>query len=147
MTDHASETVASIFTPAEIEYINSQRLCRIATVGSNGQPHVTPVAFRYNPETDTFDVGGHGRFSQRKKWRDVEQNPRVAIVIDDVLFNPWRARGIEIRGTAQTSTTGGESIGEGFGPEIFHITPKRIVSWGLDSEAYGPPNARSVNKS
>jgi pyridoxamine 5'-phosphate oxidase family protein len=147
MTVSQSETHASIFTPNELAFLKSQRLCRIATAGANGQPHVTPVAFRYNPETDTFYIGGHGSFSQRKKWRDVEQNPQVAIVFDDIVsLNPWKVQGIEIRGTAQTLTTGGESIGPGFGPEMFHVTPKRIVSWGIESDAYGAPNARSVNR-
>jgi pyridoxamine 5'-phosphate oxidase family protein len=141
-----SETPNSIFTPAEIEYLKSQRLCRIATVGSNGQPHVTPVAFRYNPDTDTFDISGHGGFAKRKKWRDVQDNPQVAIVIDDIAsFDPWRVRGVEIRGTVETMSTGGESVIPGAGPEMFHITPKRIVSWGLDTDAYSAPNSRSVN--
>ncbi len=73
----------SVFTSEEIDYMQSQRLARIATVGTNGQPHVVPVGFRYNPDTDTIDIGGHN-FAQRKKWRDVQQNPRVAVVIDDV---------------------------------------------------------------
>ena len=73
----------SVFSPAEIAYLQSQRLARLATAGRDGQPHVVPLAFRYNPETDTIDVGGHN-FAQRKKYRDVQQNPRVAIVIDDL---------------------------------------------------------------
>ena len=36
--------------------------------GRDCQPHVVPVAFRYNSETDTVDVGGHG-LAQRKKYR------------------------------------------------------------------------------
>ena len=40
----------SVFTPEEINYLESQRLARIATVGRNRQPHVVPVGFRYNPE-------------------------------------------------------------------------------------------------
>jgi pyridoxamine 5'-phosphate oxidase family protein len=71
----ASETT-SLFTPAEIEYLRSQPLDRIATVGSNGQPHVTPVGFRYNVENNTFDIGGVGGFIKRKRWHDVEQNPQ-----------------------------------------------------------------------
>src|SRR5215831_7043541 len=87
----------SAFTEAELAYLRSQRLGRIAT-SSNGQPHVVPLAFRYNPETDTIDVGGHG-FAQRKRYRDVQRNPRVGIVIDDLAsVDPWRARMIEIRG-------------------------------------------------
>ena len=48
----------SHFTPAEIEYIKSQRLGRLATVNSTGEPHVVPVGFRYNAELDTIDIGG-----------------------------------------------------------------------------------------
>ena len=138
--------MTSLFTPAEIDYLKSQRLCRIATVSADGQPHVTPVAFRYNADTDTFDISGHGGFAKRKKWRDVQQNPQIAIVIDDIAStNPWKVRGIEIRGVAQLQLTGGDTVIPGAGPEMFHITPKRIVSWGIDTEAYGRPNARSVN--
>jgi pyridoxamine 5'-phosphate oxidase family protein len=137
----------SVFTPAEIDYLQNQRLARIATVGSDGQPHVVPVGFRYNPDTDTIDIGGHD-FAQRKKWRDVEQNPRVAVVIDDVAsVNPWRVRGIEIRGEAERLMAGGETVIRGFDPAMFRITPKRIVSWGLNPEAEDwKPTGRSVNK-
>src|SRR5687768_13282164 len=101
----------SIFTPKEIEYLKSQRLARIATVGPNSQPHVTPVGFRYNSNTDTFDIGGRGGFAKRKKWRDVQQNPHVAIVIDDIAsVNPWKVRGIEIRGVVEMLPTGGDTI-------------------------------------
>ena len=81
-TEEKADT--SVFTPAEIAYLQSQRLARLATVGADGQPHVVPLRFRYNTETDTIDVGsGHG-FATRKKWRDVLKNPKVAIVIDDL---------------------------------------------------------------
>ena len=51
-----------------------------------------PVSFRYNPDEDTIDVGGNG-FVGRKKYRDVQRNPRIAIVIDDLAtIDPWRPR-------------------------------------------------------
>jgi hypothetical protein len=59
-----------VFTPAEISYLQSQRLGRIATAGRDGQPHVVPVSFHNNPEQDTIDVGGHD-FAMRKKFRDI----------------------------------------------------------------------------
>ena len=133
----------SVFTPAEIDYLRSQRLARIATAGPNGQPHVVPVSFRYNPDEDTIDVGGHG-FVGRKKYRDVQANPRVAIVIDDLAsVSPWRPRFLEVRGTAEILPTGGEAIGPGFDAEIFRIHPRRIVSGGIEGAGYAP-NARSV---
>jgi pyridoxamine 5'-phosphate oxidase family protein len=135
----------SRFTPAEIAYLQSQRLARLATAGPDGQPHVVPLAFRYNPNTDTIDVGGHD-FARRKKYRDVQHNPRVAIVVDDLAsVTPWRARGIEVRGEAEVLATGGEAVGPGFDPDMFRIHPRRIVSWGLEESAGRAPSARSVS--
>jgi pyridoxamine 5'-phosphate oxidase family protein len=68
----------SAFTDAEIGYMKSQRLGRLATVGPDGQPHVVPVGFRYNPKEDAIDIGGHSGFAKRKKYRGVVHNPRVA---------------------------------------------------------------------
>jgi pyridoxamine 5'-phosphate oxidase family protein len=134
----------SAFTSAEIAYLQSQRLARIATAGPDGQPHVVPVSFRYNPDTDTIDVGGHG-FAQRKKYRDVQRNPRVAIVIDDLAsVDPWRPRMIEIRGEADVLSTGGDAIGRGFDPEMFRIRPKRIISVGIEGDGPFGLNARSA---
>ena len=124
----------SAFTPAELAYLQSQRLARIATVGPKGQPHVVPVAFRYNPDTGTIDVGGHD-FAQRKKWQDAQRNPKVAIVVDDIAsVQPWKVRGIEIRGQAEILMEGGQTIIPGFDPEMFRITPRRVVSWGINVE-------------
>jgi len=126
----------SSLTAAEIAYLQSQRMARIATVGSNGQPHVVPVAFRYNLETQTIDIGGHDGFAKRKKWRDVKSNPKVAVVIDDIVsVNPWKVRGIEIRGEAEMLMIGGQSIVPGFDPEMFRIKLKRVVSWGINPES------------
>jgi len=132
----ANNKKQSSLTSAEITYLQSQRMARIATVGHNGQPHVVPVAFRYNPETETIDIGGHDGFAERKKWRDVKSNPKVALVIDDIVsVNPWKVRGIEIRGEAEMLMTGGQSIVPGFDPEMFRIKPKRVISWGINPES------------
>ena len=134
----------SAFSAAEISYLQSQRLARIATAGPDGQPHVVPLAFRYNPETDTIDVGGHN-FAKRKKYRDVQSNPRVAIVIDDLAsVDPWRPRMIEVRGEVEVLPSGGESIGSGFDPDMFRIRPKRIISIGIEGQGPFGVNARSV---
>jgi pyridoxamine 5'-phosphate oxidase family protein len=130
------EPMMSAFTPVEIKYLQSQRLGRIATVGSDGRPHVVPVGFRYNPELDTVDIGGHD-FAKRKKYRDVQRNPHVAFVVDDMAsVTPWRVRGIEIRGEAEILETGGQSVISGFDPEMFRIRPRRVISWGLESDTF-----------
>ena len=123
----------SAFTPAQIQYLQSQRLGRIATVGPDGQPHVVPVAFQYNAEHDTIDIGGHD-FAKRKKFRDVRKNPKVAFVVDDVVsVTPWRVRGLEIRGEAVILETGGQNVMPFFDAEMFRIHPAHIATWGLDT--------------
>jgi pyridoxamine 5'-phosphate oxidase family protein len=122
-----------VFTDAELAYLQGERrLARIATVGSDGMPHVTPVGWSYNAELQTIDVGGRD-VSATKKFRDVMRTKRAAIVIDDVL-PPWSPRGVEVRGDAEALD----------GPPAFiRIHPRRIVSWGLE----GSRNARDVAQS
>jgi pyridoxamine 5'-phosphate oxidase family protein len=131
----------SVFTDEEIEYMAGQRLGRLATVGADGTPHVVPVAFRFNPETETIDIGGHG-FAARKKFRDVQRRGRAAFVVDDVL-PPWRPRMVEIRGRAVTLDAGGRDIHPDFDDPIIRIFPERIISMGLEGESMRA-NARSV---
>src|ERR1043165_8443335 len=97
----------SIFTPAEIEYLKTQRLGRIATVNAAGEPHVVPSRFRYNADLDTIDIGGGRGFGTSKKFRDATSTGRIAFVIDDSP-QPPQVRGIEIRGHAEIVQEGGE---------------------------------------
>jgi pyridoxamine 5'-phosphate oxidase family protein len=130
----------SAFTDLEIEYMAGQRLGRIATVGTDGQPHVVPTSFRYNADEDAIDVGGM-RMSQTKKTRDVQRTGRASIVIDDVL-PPWQPRMIEVRGTAEVIATGGKAFGDNFEDTIVRIRPARIIAFGIDPG--DSANARSV---
>jgi pyridoxamine 5'-phosphate oxidase family protein len=140
----------SAFTEAELRYLRDPSLARIATVGREGQPHITPVTFTYNEAEDAIDVGGMF-FGTTKKWRDVQHNPRVTLLVDDVLSNPRRARALEVRGTAELHETGGDQINprfSNFAPQFIRIRPRRIVSWGIEEGgATGQGfqvNARSV---
>ena len=128
----------SVFTRSELEYLGErrpERLGRIATVGKDGTPHVVPVGWRLDPELDAIEVRGIN-LARTKKFRDVRRSGRASIVIDDLLStDPWRPRGIEVRGR-------GETI-EGDRPRI-RIHPERIVSWGLESESLTQRHSRSV---
>ncbi len=126
----------SRFTEKEIEYLQSQRLARLATIGANGDLHVVPLAFRYNPEYDTIDIGGHN-FAHSKKYRDALRHGRVALVVDDVL-PPWRPRFVEVRGTVEAFGIGGKDINSGFDPEMLRITPTHIVSIGINDAVVMP---------
>jgi pyridoxamine 5'-phosphate oxidase family protein len=130
----------SRFTPEEIAYLHSQRLGRLATVDAKGDLHVVPVGFRYNPERDTIDVGGHN-FATSKKYRDALRHGRVAFVVDDVL-PPWKPRFVEVRGTVQAEATGGKEIVPSFAAETLRITPTYIVSFGVTDDGVMPGQGR-----
>ena len=109
------------------------QLGRIATVGADGTPHVVPVGFIYNAARDTIDIGGH-ELARSKKFRDIARAGRAAIVIDDLeSTDPWRPRGIEVRGWAEAIE---------LPTPLIRIHPQRIVSWGLE----GRRSARTVAK-
>ena len=114
----------SVFTEPELRYLaGGRQLGRLATVGADGTPHVVPVAWIYNAARDTIDVGG-SELEGSKKFRDIARSGRVAIVIDDLeSTDPWRPRGIEVRGR-------GEAIA--MPTPLIRIHPERIVSWGLE---------------
>ena len=142
----------SIFTDAEVEYLNSQPIGRIATVGPYGGPHVTPVGVFYDPETQAIVIGGHAgsNMAASKKFRDAQRRPDVAFVVDDLAsVNPWTPRFVEIRGRAETHTDGGEEVGVRIGASMpfdaawIRIIPRRIVAMGIDGGAF-ELNARDV---
>src|SRR5215211_1864147 len=148
---HPRGAAMSAFRDSEIEYLRSQGLARLPTLGPAGHPHVVPGTFNFNADEDAVDVGGVD-FGNTKKWRDARRNPRVTFLLDDVLRDPRRARAIEVRGLAEALTSGGSAINPrfpNFAEEFLRIRPTRIVSWGLeDGEGARPTefrvNARSV---
>ena len=101
----------SVFSAAEITYLESNTMGRLATIGADGRPHLVSLTYRFNPDEDTIDIGGVD-FGNSKKWRDMLQNPHVAFLVDDA--SPAGAHAIEIRGDAEPHFQGGESINSRF---------------------------------
>lgn len=133
----------SKFTSAEVEYLTSQPLGRLATVGKDGRPHVLPVGVFYDPETETLVIGSAATMVKSKKFRDTQANPDVAVVVDDLAgVDPWAPRGVEIRGRAEAHLSGGAEVGRRLGAgfpfdEVYlRIHPRRVVSWGIDTGSF-----------
>lgn len=119
-------------TQAQIDYLASQRLGRIATSGADGKPHVVPTSFRFNPGENAIDVGGF-RVATTKKYRDVQANPSAAIVVDDLeTVDPWAPRMLEIRGRAEAVAEGGAALGDGFGEGFIRIHVEKVNAFGID---------------
>jgi pyridoxamine 5'-phosphate oxidase family protein len=124
-------TASPELSDAQIEYLASQRLGRLATAAADHRPHVVPTSFSYNAELGTVDVGGH-HVATTKKYRDVQANGWAAIVVDDLVsIDPWTPRFLEIRGRAEAIPVGGAHLGPGFGDAFIRIYPEKINSFGL----------------
>jgi len=117
-----SEKEAKAFTEAQVQYLAENFIGRLATNSPSGQPHVVPVAYRFDGSTITFS----GRnLTTSLKYRNMMANERVAFVVDDIVsFSPWKVRGVEVRGRA-------EPVVSSDGVTMVRIIPLNIRSWGL----------------
>jgi pyridoxamine 5'-phosphate oxidase family protein len=134
------------FSAAEIDYLTTQRLGRLATVQPGGAPQVSPVGFEYNETLNTIDIGGFA-MSTSQKFRNVKAGGRVAFVVDDIpSTDPRRVRCLEIRGTAEAIVD--VSTADSTDNSIIRIRPERIISFGVDQTDQAPqeltPNNRDV---
>lgn len=67
----------STFSAAELAYLDSQPLGRVAT--ADGQPHVMPVGGFHDPSTETLVIGSVADMAASKKFR-----PHSAVVVDEL---------------------------------------------------------------
>ncbi|MBY8878442.1 PPOX class F420-dependent oxidoreductase [Actinacidiphila acidipaludis] len=117
-------------TDNELAYLRGQRLGRLGTVDREGRPQVNPVGFFLRAD-GSVDIGGW-QMGKTRKWRNIAGNPYVSLVVDDVAsVNPWKVRGVEIRGTAE-QVEGPHDHGAGLSPELIRIRPYKIFGWGIE---------------
>jgi hypothetical protein len=127
------------------EFLSGERTCRVASIGSDGSPHVTPLWFVWDRTSLWLTSIVH---SQR--WTDLQRDSRVSVIVD-AGKDFMELRGVEIRGAAHVVgevPRTGEPVSELETPErlfgdkyaggTFHhdgrhawlrITPAKIVSW------------------
>jgi len=118
-----------VFTEAEVAYLASQPLMRFASASPTGKPDVTPVTFGL--DGDDIVSGGFD-ISRSVRYRNIQKNPQVTVVIDDLAsVDPWSPRGVKVIGTGAIDETP-----DGAG---FRITPKVIISWGINQVTEGIP--------
>jgi len=99
-----------VFSAAELEFLRSQRIARIGTVGPLAWPHVVPGMYTMNDDGSLdFDVDG-------VKLRNLTAEPRAAMVVD--AMGP--KRGVAMQGRVEL-----------LAPERARMKPDRKFSWGL----------------
>ena len=123
------------FTREELDYLRSQPLARLATVGPGQQPDVVTVACEY--DGSMFWVGGVGAsVLATRKFRNVAAGAsKVALVIDDMAsFDPFVARCLRVYGDADGPIERVGMVGPG---SFLRIVPRNSWSWNMAGEPAG----------
>jgi pyridoxamine 5'-phosphate oxidase family protein len=123
------------FTAEEIEYLRSQPLARVATLGAGEQPDLVPLAFEY--DGSHFWVGGVGApVTATRKFRNVAAGRRkVALLVDDLVsLQPFVARAIRVYGVADDPVERTGLVRPGL---YSRITPEISWSWNMAGEPAG----------
>jgi pyridoxamine 5'-phosphate oxidase family protein len=134
----------TLFSELELKYLKTQYLARVATVSGSGQPEVSPVGFEYDGKY--FYVGSYKQDIFFKTWRYkniTAGNAKVSLVVDDLeSVDPWKVRGIKVKGTAEVVKHNGE-FGEG---SYLRITPSTSISWGIEPVKEGEWGSRTLHQ-
>lgn len=145
-----------MFAPGEREYVTSARIGRLATADGEGRPHVVPVCFAVEEDRIVSaidekpqDVGA----KSLRRVRNIETNPRVALVVDHYI-EAWSDLGwVQVRGTAEILDPGDagheaavSALREKYDQyedhdlesrPVIRIVPGSVVSWGRLEQSEG----------
>jgi PPOX class probable F420-dependent enzyme len=125
--------------------IANERVCRVATAGSEGHPHLVPVCHVLAGDKIYFGSGDDGR-----KVKNLKANPQIAVTID-LYSDDWsQLRGVMVQGTARLIERGPRfkqarsrlyakypqySKEAAISPSdsvVVEVTPTHVFTWGLD---------------
>jgi len=131
---------------AQAQFIQWERLCRVATVGETGVPHVVPVCHVLVDGRIYFASGNDAR-----KVLNLRANPRVTLAVD-LYSDDWSTlRGVMVQGEARMIEKGprfrrirallyrkypqypDEAALEEGDSVIVEVEPLRVFSWGFEA--------------
>ena len=127
------------------EFVRRERVCRVATAGADGRPHVVPVCHVFEKHRVYFGSG-----KKAGKVRNVEANAQIAVAVD-VYTDAWNhLRGVLVQGPARIVRPGPEfrrlrkalyakypqyesdaALGDR-DSVIVEVTPKHVYHWGFE---------------
>jgi PPOX class probable F420-dependent enzyme len=122
-----------------------ERVCRVATAGASGRPHLVPVVHVVAGDKIYFGSGDDGR-----KVQNLRDNPQVTVTVD-LYSDDWsQLRGVMVQGTARLIERGArfqqarrrlyakypqyarEAALAPSDSVIVEVTPTHVFTWGLD---------------
>jgi PPOX class probable F420-dependent enzyme len=92
------------FTPDDLEFIDQQRVARLATADAAGQPHVVPVCFARLGESLYIGIDAkpkHGDPRRLRRLRNLRERPEAVLLLDhyDEHWDHLRWLSIQTRAT------------------------------------------------
>ena len=82
--------------PEEREtFLRDERTCRVASVGGDGSPHVTPLWFVWDGASLWLTS-----IVRSQRWTDLQRDGRVSVIVD-TGHDFMELRGVEIKGRAE----------------------------------------------
>ena len=130
---------------AVAELIQWERVCRVATVGEAGTPHLVPVCHVVADGKIYFGSGNDGR-----KALNLKENQKLAVTVDLYTESWSHLKGVMVQGTAKLYDKGGrfkkirsllyrkypqypdDAALDESDSVIIEVTPTHVFSWGLD---------------
>jgi PPOX class probable F420-dependent enzyme len=137
-------------TPARLsktlaDFVAWERVCRVATTGAAGVPHLVPVCHVVAGGKIYFASGDGAR-----KVKNLRDNPRVTVAVD-VYSDHWGTlKGVMVQGQARLIERGPrfrrirdrlyrkypqyprEAAISPSDSVVVEVTPSRVFSWGFD---------------
>lgn len=131
---------------AEAQFIQWERICRAATADPEGTPHAVPVC-HVLVDGKIYFASGAGS----KKLRNLQANPRIALIFD-LYSDTWgNLKGVMVQGRARLVARGPRfrkirsalyrkypqypdeaALDEG-DSVIVEVAPARVFSWGFEA--------------
>jgi nitroimidazol reductase NimA-like FMN-containing flavoprotein (pyridoxamine 5'-phosphate oxidase superfamily) len=128
------------------KFLARERVCRVATIGEGGAPHVVPVCHVLLDGKVYFATGGDSQ-----KAKNLKANPRMTVLVD-LYAEEWSfLKGAMMHGTARFIRRGPEfrkirallyqkypqypedaALAEA-DDVIVEMTPTRLASWSIDA--------------
>jgi hypothetical protein len=78
------------------EFLRSQPICRVATTGPGGRPHVSALWFVWDGTALWLNS-----LTRSRRWSDTTADPRVSVIVDDGGTDFLALRGVELEGAAE----------------------------------------------
>src|SRR5262249_61478891 len=142
-------------TPRAATFLAQARVAHLATTDGEGQPHVVPITFVLLDERlySALDAKPKRVAAQRlRRVRNIQQNPRVAVVVDRYSEDWTRLGYVLLLGTARVVEASAETerpvaaLRADYAPyaegplaledaALLAVEPQRVIVWGRLDDA------------